>query len=355
MTQLRDRFWPEIFLMRDSGLTSTSPNLAKSTFGQGSRSSTPPPVTPPAAAATGPEMAPDITPLTYLLRSSLTMRPFGPLAGTLDRSTPSSRAKARTDGEAWTLAPIGRAGARAAGAAGAATGSATGAAACGAAAGAAAPAPVSTLISTTPSLTLEPSWTSTSLTVPETVDGTSMVALSDSNVAIASSTLIESPTLTKRSMTGTSEKSPISGTLTSTIPPPAAGAAAGATGAAAGAAAGAGAAACAAGAGAGAAAAAPVSTLISTVPSPTLEPSWTSTSLTTPSTVEGTSMVALSDSRVAIASSILMLSPTLTYSSMTGTSEKSPISGTLTSMIWLMLSLPIKRSADSACSGQGCT
>src|SRR6185369_4641854 len=327
MTQLRDRFWPEIFLMRDSGLTSTSPNLAKSTFGQGSRSSTPPPVTPPAAAATGPEMAPDITPLTYLLRSSLTMRPFGPLAGTLDRSTPSSRAKARTDGEAWTLAPIGRAGARAAGAAGAATGSATGAAACGAAAGAAAPAPVSTLISTTPSLTLEPSWTSTSLTVPETVDGTSMVALSDSNVAIASSTLIESPTLTKRSMTGTSEKSPISGTLTSTTPPLAA----------------------------GAAAAAPVSTLISTVPSPTLEPSWTSTSLTTPSTVEGTSMVALSDSRVAIASSILMLSPTLTYSSMTGTSEKSPISGTLTSMIWLMLSLPIKRSADSACSGQGCT
>ncbi len=110
-------------------------------------------------------------------------------------------------------------------------------------------------------------------------------------------------------------------------------------GAAAGAAAtgaGAGAAAC----GAGAAAAAPLSTLISTVPSPTLEPSWTSTSLTTPSTVEGTSIVALSDSRVAIASSTLMLSPTLTYSSMTGTSEKSPISGTLTSMIWLMLSLP---------------
>src|SRR5574343_1297208 len=135
-------------------------------------------------------------------------------------------------------------------------------------------------------------------------------------------------------MTGTSKKSPVSGTFTSTTPPPAAGAAAGA---------GAGAAACAAGAGAAAGAATaapPVSTLISTLPSPTLEPSWTRTSLTTPSTVEGTSIVALSDSSVAMASSILMLSPTFTYNSMTGTSEKSPMSGTLTSMIWLMLSLP---------------
>jgi hypothetical protein len=81
------------------------------------------------------------------------------------------------------------------------------------------------LISTAPSLTLEPSWTSTSLT-RRRPDGTSIVALSDSSVAIASSTLMLSPTLTNRSMTGTSEKSPMSGTLTSTTPPPAAGAAA---------------------------------------------------------------------------------------------------------------------------------
>ncbi len=74
------------------------------------------------------------------------------------------------------------------------------------------------------------------------------------------------------------------------------------------------------------AAAAPASTLISTAPSLTREPSWTSTSLTVPSTVQGTSIVALSDSSVAMASSILMLSPTLTNRSMTGTSEKSPIS-----------------------------
>ena len=63
-----------------------------------------------------------------------------------------------------------------------------------------------------------------------------MVALSDSRVAMASSALMLSPTLTKSSMTGTSEKSPMSGTLTSTMPPPAAAAgAAAATGAAAGA------------------------------------------------------------------------------------------------------------------------
>jgi hypothetical protein len=43
IAQLRARFAPEIFLMRDSGLTSTSPNLAKSTFGHGSRLSPPPP------------------------------------------------------------------------------------------------------------------------------------------------------------------------------------------------------------------------------------------------------------------------------------------------------------------------
>jgi hypothetical protein len=174
--------------------------------------------------------------------------------------------------------------------------------------------PLSTLISTEPSPTLEPIWTSTSLTVPATVDGTSIVALSDSSVAMASSTLMVSPTLTYSSMTGTSSKSPMSGTLTSTTPPPATGGDRSLSRREA-AAAGAGAAAC----GAGAAVATPASTLISTTPSLTLEPSCTSTSLTTPSTVEGTSIVALSDSSVAIASSTLIVSPTLTNRSMTGT------------------------------------
>ena len=53
--------------------------------------------------------------------------------------------------------------------------------------------------------------------------GTSMVALSDSRVAMASSALMLSPTFTNSSMTGTSVKSPMSGTFTSTMPPPAAG------------------------------------------------------------------------------------------------------------------------------------
>ena len=38
-TELRDRLAPEIFLMRDSGLLSIGPNLAKSTLGKGSSSS----------------------------------------------------------------------------------------------------------------------------------------------------------------------------------------------------------------------------------------------------------------------------------------------------------------------------
>ncbi len=43
-------------------------------------------------------------------------------------------------------------------------------------------------------------------------------------------------------------------------------------------------------------------------------------------------MVALSDSSVTSGSSALTLSPGLTCTSMTGTSSKSPMSGTLTSV-----------------------
>jgi hypothetical protein len=41
IAQLRARLAPEIFWMRDSGFSSISPNLAKSTFGHGSRLSPP--------------------------------------------------------------------------------------------------------------------------------------------------------------------------------------------------------------------------------------------------------------------------------------------------------------------------
>src|SRR2546429_553833 len=68
-----------------------------------------------------------------------------------------------------------------------------------------------------PSLTLSPTLTLTSLTVPAAGDGTSIVALSDSRVTTGVSVLIVSPGLTSTSMTGTSLKSPMSGTSTLTI------------------------------------------------------------------------------------------------------------------------------------------
>src|SRR5579863_1901062 len=137
MTQLRCRFAPEIFLMRDSGFGSIGPNFEKSTFGHGSRFSSPPPAG--AAAATGAARWPVITPFTKPVTSSFVMRPFGPEPCTRATSTPSSRANLRTDGDAWLArySPDGAAaGAAAAGAgaadAGAAAGAGTGAAAAGA-------------------------------------------------------------------------------------------------------------------------------------------------------------------------------------------------------------------------------
>jgi len=62
-----------------------------------------------------------------------------------------------------------------------------------------------------PTLMLNPA------TVPEDGDGISIVALSDSRVISGSSALISSPSLTRISMTGTSLKSPMSGTLTSIV------------------------------------------------------------------------------------------------------------------------------------------
>ena len=60
-----------------------------------------------------------------------------------------------------------------------------------------------------------------SLTVPAR-DGTSIVALSDSSSTSGSSLATVSPAFTSTLITGTSLKSPMSGTFTSSVPPPAA-------------------------------------------------------------------------------------------------------------------------------------
>ena len=129
--------------------------------------------------------------------------------------------------------------------------------------------------------TLSPGATSTSLTTPAAEEGTSIVALSDSRVAMASSTADSVADLHEQLDHRHAEKSPMSGTTTSTTPPPVGAGAAGRGGvqgrrgqrwpepaAARGGRR--------RGGGAGA------STLISTVPSATLSPRPTSTSLTTP-------------------------------------------------------------------------
>src|ERR1700682_5814034 len=237
MTQLRCRFAPAIFLIRDSGFTSMGPNLAKSTFGHGNRPSAAPPVDDAAAPVEAAD-APLITSLTYFCTSSRRTRSLGPLPFTRDRSTPSSRARARTDGEAWAFLKLSLAtgGAAPAGTLGAflsggedgwgdgdaeGDGDGVGAAAFATATSfgaAAARAPAASMITITlPSLTLSPTLTFTSLITPAEGEGTSMVAFSDSSVASESSAFTVSPGLTRTSITGTSLKSPMSGTLTSIL------------------------------------------------------------------------------------------------------------------------------------------
>ena len=72
-------------------------------------------------------------------------------------------------------------------------------------------------------------------------------------------------------------------------------------------------------------------------------------SLTTPACDEGISIDALSLSTVTSDCSTFTVSPTLTSSSMTSTSLKSPMSGTLTST-WAMCVSPLLWVAQ-ACSG----
>ena len=66
---------------------------------------------------------------------------------------------------------------------------------------------------------------------------------------------------------------------------------------------------------------------------PTRSPIFTKISLTVPADGEGTSIDALSDSKVINGSSSLTMSPGFTEISMIGTSLKSPISGTFTSIM----------------------
>lgn len=73
-----------------------------------------------------------------------------------------------------------------------------------------------------------------------------------------------------------------------------------------------------------------------TVPSATLSPTLTLTDFTTPADEAGISIDALSDSTVIRLCSALMVSPAATSTSMTSTSLKSPMSGTLISTILLI-------------------
>ena len=174
--------------------------------------------------------------------------------------------------------------------------------------------------------TRSPTFTLTSCTTPSASDGTSIDAFSLSSVISESFFFTRSPGLTRTSMTGTSLKSPISGTRTSivcAVCEEAAGAA------------GAGDAAGAAGAGGAAAGASELNTRI-VAPCDTLSPTFTFTSCTTPSASAGTSIDAFSLSSVMSESFFFTRSPGLTKTSMTGTSLKSPISGTRTSIVLLM-------------------
>ncbi len=173
-------------------------------------------------------------PASAALTSSRVIRPFSPLPLIALRSRSSSRARRRTAGPARTPAKSGLAGAGPAGAAegggaagaaaagaGAADGGAAGgggAAGCASLAGAGAALPASADSSRAISLpidSLSPILAITSTTLPATGDGTSIVALSDSSVTSDWSTLTSSPGFTSTSITGTSLKSPMSGTLTS--------------------------------------------------------------------------------------------------------------------------------------------
>ena len=161
---------------------------------------------------------------------------------------------------------------------------------------------------TLPSLTRSPTLTFSSATLPLKGEGTSIEALSDSSVTSGCSGLMVSPGFTMTSMIGTSLKSPISGTRTSATPL--------------GALAGAGGADTAGLTCSGAAPAPSTSNVRMGDPSLTFSPSLTAIDFTTPALGEGTSIEALSDSRVMRGASTATRSPGCTWISTIGTSWK---------------------------------
>ena len=151
------------------------------------------------------------------------MRPLNPVPVTRARSTPSSRAKRRTDGLAWAPRTSGSVAALADGAAETVirtVASGFGAAACAAAfaAGSAAAGLLPRTVATrSPALTREPLDTCSFAMLPAADDGTSIVAFSVSSVTRGDSSATVSPSFASTSMTSTSLKSPRSGTRTSSV------------------------------------------------------------------------------------------------------------------------------------------
>ena len=358
MMALRNRLAPLIFLMRPNSLRSIGPNLAKSTLGQGISPSAAP--SPPAGALAAWALvcaAPAITDLVNACTSSWVMRPLLPEPLTSSSGTPSSRANLRTEGEACgtlTGAAVGLCAgtARAAAGVGAVVAAATGATwaagalaatatAAEAAAGAAADAAAvpSSTANRSPMLIVSPSLTLSSLITPAADEGISIEALSDSTVMSDCSSFTVSPGFTNTSITATSLKSPMSGTRTSTRPAAAGEATTAGAAGAAGTAGDAGATAGAADTAAAGADAPSASSSNTTVPSLILSPILTLSSLTTPACEQGISIDALSDSTVIRLCSGLTESPGFTSNSITATSLKSPMSGTLTSINAMLVSL----------------
>ena len=174
-----------------------------------------------------------------------------------------------------------------------------------------------------------------------------MLALSDSSVISASSASTSSPSETAISMIGTASESPRSGTTMSTVrvPPEAAfGAAAASFGACCSDAS------CLGASSFGASCSSEASEEVSpppsasssrmSSPSETVSPSLTRIFTTLPPFGAGTSMLALSDSRVIMVSSAEMTSPTATGISMISTSELPPMSGTLMISLLKIVLLP---------------
>jgi hypothetical protein len=171
--------------------------------------------------------------------------------------------------------------------------------------------------------TRSPTLSKTSEIVPASLAGTSIEAFSLSSVTSAVSRSTRSPGFTSTSITGISLKSPMSGTTRSRVCNVAA-----------------------AGADSTAAFAAPlVGAALATAPldadasvntidpSLTVSPTFTAMLSTTPACDEGTSIVAFSDSSAISGSSTFTVSPGFTRTSMMGTSWKSPMLGTRTSIV----------------------